>query len=261
MAAIDSLLKLVEAQKADALIVASERVPLLKKAGADLALSMPKVSHDMVVLFLEDLVDADQLAALRQGGSLRLAHAVGDQQFSAELRGEQGRFHLAFYLQRANQPAPARRGTGVPTPAARDLTEPRPRADRPPTLPPVTSRPPEPPRPAPPSATTGPDSLAVGPAGDEPGLTPGTTGMLYDGGVHPEARHARHGSRLLNAAVDTLRAAFDEVTAVTTWVLADAEPTRAFLQGAGFAPDGAWRDRVVDDDGRTAREVRLVAEL
>ena len=29
MAAIDSLLKLVEAQKADALIVASERVPLL----------------------------------------------------------------------------------------------------------------------------------------------------------------------------------------------------------------------------------------
>ncbi len=113
-------------------------------------------------------------------------------------------------------------------------------------------------------ATAGPQVVgyvAVGPAGDEPGLTHGSTAMLYDGGVHPEARRAGHGSRLLNAAVDTLRAAFEELTAVATWVLADAEQTRAFLQGAGFAPDGAWRDRVVDDDGRTAREVRLVAEL
>lgn len=113
-------------------------------------------------------------------------------------------------------------------------------------------------------ATAGPQVVgyvAVGPAGDEPGLPAGTTGMLYDGGVHPDARHAGHGSRLLNAAVDTLRAASDELTAISTWVLADAEHTRAFLQGAGFTPDGAWRDRVVDDDGRTAREVRLVAGL
>ena len=113
-------------------------------------------------------------------------------------------------------------------------------------------------------ATAGPQVVgyvAVGPAGDEPGLDQGTTGMLYDGGVHPQARHAGHGSRLLNAAVDTLRAAFEELTAVATWVLADAEETRGFLQAAGFAPDGAWRDRVVDDDGRTAREVRLVADL
>ena len=137
MAAIDSLLKLVEAQKADALIVASERVPLLKKAGADLALSMPKVSHDMVAMFLEDLVDAEQLQTLRRDGSLRVMHSVGDQQFSADLRSEQGRYHLAFYLQRAAAPAPARRGTGAP--AGRDLTEPRPRAaSRPPTLPPGT---------------------------------------------------------------------------------------------------------------------------
>lgn len=112
-------------------------------------------------------------------------------------------------------------------------------------------------------ATAGPQVVgfvSLGPAGDEPGLSPGTTGMLYDGGVHPEARRAGHGSRLLNAAVDTLRAGFAELDAVATWVLADAEQTRAFLAGAGFAPDGAWRDRVVGDDGRTAREVRLVAQ-
>ncbi|GAA1181983.1 hypothetical protein GCM10009584_25190 [Ornithinimicrobium humiphilum] len=112
-------------------------------------------------------------------------------------------------------------------------------------------------------ATAGPQVvgyLAIGPAGDEPGLDHGTTGMIYEGGVHPEARAAGHGSRLLNAGIDTLRAAFDELTGVATWVLADAEGTRAFLQAAGFAPDGAWRDRVVSDDGRTAREVRLVTQ-
>jgi|GEM_PF-34047 len=147
MAAIDSLLKLVEAQKADALIIASERVPLLKKAGADLALSMPKVSHDMVSVFLEDLVDGDQLAALHQDGSLRINHNVGDAVFSAELRSEHGRYHLAFYLQRVGQPAAPRRGTGAP--AGRPMTGPQPIRSRDPGLPgpaimpaPVAPRPP-----------------------------------------------------------------------------------------------------------------------
>ncbi|WP_298891112.1 GNAT family N-acetyltransferase [uncultured Serinicoccus sp.] len=101
--------------------------------------------------------------------------------------------------------------------------------------------------------------VAVGPADDEPGLPEGTCALLLDGGVHPEARAAGHGSRLLNAAVDTLRAAHDQLEGVATWVLAEAGTTRGFLQAAGFEPDGAWRDRVVGDDGRTVREVRLVA--
>ncbi|WP_293246798.1 PilT/PilU family type 4a pilus ATPase [Nannocystis sp.] len=149
MAAIDSLLKLVAAQKADAMIVASERVPLLKKGGADVALSMPKVSHDMVAIFLEDLVDAEQLQAIKQGGTLRIAHSVGDEQFSAELNGEGGRFRLAFYLQRPGGPSPARRGTGAPS--GRDVTEPH-RAGRELGLPvppqsPVSPQPPQPPQP------------------------------------------------------------------------------------------------------------------
>lgn len=103
--------------------------------------------------------------------------------------------------------------------------------------------------------------VSLGPADDEPGVDPATTGQLLDGGVHPDARRGGHGSRLLNAAVDTLRAGSDSLEAVSTWVLADAEATRAFLTAAGFEPDGAWRDRVVDEDGRTAREVRLVVTL
>lgn len=103
--------------------------------------------------------------------------------------------------------------------------------------------------------------VALGPVEEEPGLDPATTGVVLDGGVHPQARGAGHGSRLLNAAVETLRAGNDDLEAVATWVLAQAGATRGFLAAAGFEPDGAWRDRVVDDDGRTAREVRLVAGL
>jgi hypothetical protein len=78
-------------------------------------------------------------------------------------------------------------------------------------------------------------------------------------GVHPQARRAGHGSRLLNAAVDTLRGA--GAYTLHAWLLASDEGTRAFLVHAGLAPDGAWRDRVVSPDGTTAREVRLVAAI
>lgn len=97
----------------------------------------------------------------------------------------------------------------------------------------------------------------IGPSQD-PDATP-TTGELSALGVHPQARRQGHGSRLLNAAVDTLREAGAEH--LTTWSLARHEETRAFLVAAGLAPDGAYRDRVVSPDGDTAREVRLVASL
>lgn len=98
---------------------------------------------------------------------------------------------------------------------------------------------------------------SIGPSQD-PDASP-DTGELSAVGVHPEARRAGHGSRLLNATVDTLRGAGAET--VHTWVLADDEATRAFLVQAGLVPDGAFRDRVVSPDGLTAREVRLVAHL
>jgi hypothetical protein len=77
--------------------------------------------------------------------------------------------------------------------------------------------------------------------------------------VHPQARRVGHGSRLLNAAVDTLRGAGADT--LHAWVLATDEQTRAFLARAGLSPDSAYRDRVVSPDGRTAREVRLVAAI
>jgi GNAT superfamily N-acetyltransferase len=98
---------------------------------------------------------------------------------------------------------------------------------------------------------------AVGPCVD-PDAT-NTSGELLTLGVHPDARRNGHGSRLLNAAVDTLRGkGFD---CVSTWILATDEATRAFLTAAGLSPDSAFRDRVIDVDGTVAREVRLTAAL
>ena len=98
---------------------------------------------------------------------------------------------------------------------------------------------------------------AVGPSQD-PDASP-LTADLTALGVHPSARRQGHGSRLLNAAVDTLRAEGAETLHV--WALAGDGDTRAFLTRAGLSPDGAFRDRVVSPEGATAREVRLVAAL
>ncbi len=84
------------------------------------------------------------------------------------------------------------------------------------------------------------------------------TGELLALAVHPDARRAGHGSRLVNAAVAHLTDA--GARHVHVWLLAGDEATRAFLTGAGFAPDGAFRDRIVGPSGETAREVRLVTD-
>jgi GNAT superfamily N-acetyltransferase len=98
---------------------------------------------------------------------------------------------------------------------------------------------------------------AIGPSQDPDGGA--TTGELTNLCVHPDARRQGHGSRLVNAAVDGLRAA--GATEVVAWVLANADATRTFLTGSGFGPDGAHRERVVGADDETASEVRLVAAI
>ena len=65
--------------------------------------------------------------------------------------------------------------------------------------------------------------------------------------------------RTPDAAVDVLGEA--GATSLAAWVLTTQDELRAFLQAAGFAPDGAHRERVVSPDGTTAREVRLVVAI
>lgn len=102
---------------------------------------------------------------------------------------------------------------------------------------------------------------AVGPSAD-PDARPGTAEILA-AGIAPEARRTGHGSRLLNACVDTARGAGHDELVV--WLPDGDTQTRDFLTTAGFAPDGAHRERVVTPDGapveRTSREVRLRTAL
>ena len=98
---------------------------------------------------------------------------------------------------------------------------------------------------------------AVG-ASDDADAGPGTAELLVLG-VHPDARRQGHGSRLLHAVVDTARArGRDELAA---WLLATDDATRAFLTAAGMVADGAHRERVVDAEGGTVRELRLSASV
>jgi GNAT superfamily N-acetyltransferase len=99
---------------------------------------------------------------------------------------------------------------------------------------------------------------AIGPNAD-PDATQ-VDGELLGGGVSPAARHAGHGSRLLNAAVDT--AGVLGFVRVRTWLLEPDQTTRTFLEAAGFALDGARRERVTGPaEGDVAGEVRLTADV
>lgn len=99
---------------------------------------------------------------------------------------------------------------------------------------------------------------AVAPSGD-PDAT-GSDGELTVLAVHPDARQLGHGSRLLNAAVDTARGS--GFHALSGWLRDDDAQTRAFLTAAGFTPDGAFRDRAVGPAASDVlREVRLVATI
>ena len=94
----------------------------------------------------------------------------------------------------------------------------------------------------------------TGPAAD-PDVDPAVDGELGEFTVDPGHLRQGHGSRLLQAAVDTLVA--DGFTRVTTWVDSTDDDTRAFLTGAGWAPDGASRELADETGAGTVKQVRL----
>ncbi|AEE45679.1 GNAT family N-acetyltransferase [Cellulomonas fimi] len=111
-------------------------------------------------------------------------------------------------------------------------------------------------------AVVGVASVApVPPPGDDPTAAPGGVVLALE--VDPVRQRQGHGSRLLAAAVDLLRA--DGADQVTTWVL-DGDPAREqFLASCGLGPDGATRELAsgTDADGsaRVVREHRWSAAI
>jgi ribosomal protein S18 acetylase RimI-like enzyme len=101
--------------------------------------------------------------------------------------------------------------------------------------------------------------LVTGPATD-PDCDPDSVGELADLTVDPHKRHAGHGSRLMQAGIDTLKA--DRFTRAVTWLAAQDDEARGFLTAAGWAPDGAHRTLDLTGDGTVqVKQVRLHTDL
>jgi ribosomal protein S18 acetylase RimI-like enzyme len=95
------------------------------------------------------------------------------------------------------------------------------------------------------------------PAGD-PDCDPVSDGEISELTVAAADRGSGHGSRLVQAAVETLQA--DRFTRAVTWVDATDDATRAFLSSAGWGPDGAHREVALADEA-VRRQVRLHAAI
>jgi ribosomal protein S18 acetylase RimI-like enzyme len=94
----------------------------------------------------------------------------------------------------------------------------------------------------------------------DPDSDPVADGELGELTVDPDHRGRGHGSRLVQAAVDTLRA--DRFARAVVWLASTDDARRAFLAGAGWAPDGAHRELDLNGDGAVrVRQVRLHTAL
>ncbi len=97
------------------------------------------------------------------------------------------------------------------------------------------------------------------PAAD-PDADPVADGELRELTIDPDERGKGHGSRLLQAAADTMIA--DRFTRAVTWVPANDDTLRSFLTSAGWVADGAHRELELDERGDVRmKQVRLHTAL
>jgi len=102
--------------------------------------------------------------------------------------------------------------------------------------------------------------FAVTAPASDPDTDPITDGEISELTVDPEQTRHGHGSRLVHAAVDTLRA--DRFTRAVTWLNSTDDVRRGFLTDAGWAPDGAHRELDLHGDGSVrVKQVRLHTDL
>ena len=94
----------------------------------------------------------------------------------------------------------------------------------------------------------------------DPDCDPVTDGELMEFTIDAAERRKGHGSRLLQAAVDTMVS--DRFTRSVTWLVADDDELRTFLTDAGWAADTAHRTLDLDGTGATqVKQVRLHTAL
>ena len=90
----------------------------------------------------------------------------------------------------------------------------------------------------------------------DPDTDPVVDAELMEFTIDPDERGRGHGSRLLQAAVDTMTA--DRFRRALLWAIAGDDALRSFLTGAGWAADTAHRELDRDGTGTTTvKQVRL----
>lgn len=99
---------------------------------------------------------------------------------------------------------------------------------------------------------------ALGPATD-PDVDGAATVELLLLSVDPDHRRRGHGSRLLTAALQTAGA--DGEAEAVLWLVSADDELRRFLEGAGWAPDGAFRTLEREDSPDQVRQLRLGTAL
>lgn len=105
-----------------------------------------------------------------------------------------------------------------------------------------------------------PTGFAVTQPASDPDCDPVADAELAELAVHPDERGRGHGSRLLQAAADTMRA--DRFVRAVAWAVTEDDGLRAFLAGAGWAEDGAHRTLDLLGDGSvTVDQIRFHTAL
>lgn len=102
--------------------------------------------------------------------------------------------------------------------------------------------------------------FAITSPASDPDCDPIVDAELAEVTIDPAERGKGHGSRLLQAAADTLVA--DRFVRVVLWSMATDDALRRFLTEAGWAPDGAHRELDLDGAGTTlVKQIRMHTAL
>lgn len=99
----------------------------------------------------------------------------------------------------------------------------------------------------------------TGPSAD-PDADPIADGEIAELTVDPGQTRHGHGSRLVQACAETLKA--DRFARALIWLASTDDVRRAFLTEAGWAPDGAHRELDLHGDGSVrVKQIRLHTDL
>lgn len=93
----------------------------------------------------------------------------------------------------------------------------------------------------------------------DPDAQSGRDALIDEFAVDPTAQRRGHGSRLLHACADTMRA--DGFSRATWWVAATDDVLRAFLTDSGWAADGGWREIGTSDDTVRLKQIRMHSDI